>query len=183
MSIASELAEVAKCPPKKGEDEQSYLKRLVTAVNALQDEEWKQISEKAQSWANEAIDAIEAKTDVPAPTGLEDVMKRTAEAAGKKPAAKKTAANGKAPTKAKAPATKKTAAKKSKGEAKVGGRPRFSDDATVRWKTKELPEGNRNKYKDKVKEGMKFGAIRKDKTLFRVTKYWRRKGFIELVGG
>ncbi len=203
-SIARELADLAQITPNKGEDAQAFLSRLAVGVNEADEAEWKKMSGKAQKWANNAVDAIEAKTDIVAPDGLDALMKAAAKAepeeTGKKKTGKKdapaAAAKGKtAKTKTKdEPAAKgkgkkaaakdepKTAKGKGKKAAGPGGRARLSDDLTVNWKKKELPTGHRNKYQKDVPQGTKLGDLRKkNKTLFRAVKFWRRKGFVELV--
>lgn len=59
--IQKELAEAADINPKRGEDHQEYLARLVKGVAALSDKEWDGLSQKAQDWYNDAADAKNAK--------------------------------------------------------------------------------------------------------------------------
>lgn len=59
--IQKELAEATDINPKRGEDHQEYLARLVKGVAALSDKEWDGLSQKAQDWYNDAADAKNAK--------------------------------------------------------------------------------------------------------------------------
>jgi small nuclear ribonucleoprotein (snRNP)-like protein len=58
------LCDAAEIDPKRGEDRQDFLKRLVTAVGKLPDADWDKIDGKAQDWINAATDALNAKKDV-----------------------------------------------------------------------------------------------------------------------
>jgi len=195
MTIAQALVEATKCSPQQGEDVQAYLDRLVRAANALGDGEFEQLPSAAQKWMDDAVGVIESAgegevAEIPEPKGLDKVMKATnggdgepatapkkskKAAAAKKPAAEKKAAPKKAAGKA---------AKKAKPSKAKGGRPRMAADTKVHWKTKpkDVPPGNRNKYFDKIKEGVTVGELRKTKKFYRVARYLSRKGFIELVG-
>jgi len=55
MSVKAQLEALAK--PKKGEDRTKYLNRLVAAIQNIEDDEWEQLSEETQAWANEASKA------------------------------------------------------------------------------------------------------------------------------
>lgn len=59
--IQKELAEATDINPKRGEDHQEYLARLVKGVAALSEKEWDGLSQKAQDWYNDAADAKNAK--------------------------------------------------------------------------------------------------------------------------
>lgn len=61
--IQDELCKVADVAPKRGEDRQEFLKRLLKAVNKLSDADFDKLSEEAGDWANAAADAINAKKD------------------------------------------------------------------------------------------------------------------------
>jgi hypothetical protein len=177
MTIRSELMEVTGIKTKIGENKQAFLRRLVDATNdkkKVPDEAWEKLSAAAQNWVNDANKAIEDKTEIP--------DAGAAGAAEKAPAKKasKSASKTNGATK-KAAAPKKAAGKKAKGKGNGAGRPRMSDEATVKRLVKEPPAGNRNEHWAKVPNGAKMGTIRKNKTLLRVTRYWRRKGFVELV--
>lgn len=166
-----ETTGLTKVEPKASEEPQLFLKRLHAAVDGLPDDVWDAMSKPAQRWSNACTTALDAKTDLPGrPAGAE------AEGSAKKePKPKK---------KEKTMATKaKKNGKAAKGKAKGkngSGRPRIDESATVRWLVKDLPEGNRNEHQAKVPNGTAFAKIRKNKTLLRVVRYWRRNGYIEL---
>lgn len=57
-AIEKELLDVTKMKPKKGEDQQAYLHRLIGVVQDLKDEEWEALSNEAQTWVNDGAEAI-----------------------------------------------------------------------------------------------------------------------------
>lgn len=64
------LAAATEVEPSKRKNETAtspdYMKRLAVAVGELSDEEWKKLPREAQDWYNEAADAIDKKSDIPA---------------------------------------------------------------------------------------------------------------------
>ena len=63
--IKVELQKVTGCKPKKDELEQTYLFRLHEAVQALEEDDWKALTEPAQAWANTAAKAVTAEKAIP----------------------------------------------------------------------------------------------------------------------
>ena len=58
----------------EGEDDQTYLARLVNEINKLDDNGWAGLSAEAQSWSNEAVASITNKTAIADfPDFVEDV--------------------------------------------------------------------------------------------------------------
>lgn len=167
---------------EKDEEEQVFLARLHAAVEGLPDTKWDEMPKPCQEWSNACTVLLDAKKDLPGRAKPKDAGKTDA---GSAPKSKKE--KTKMATTAKKPKTaaKKGAAKKSTARKKVGegGRPRIAADSSVKRLVKEPPEGNRNEHWAKVPNGTTMDKIRKNKTLLRVVRYWRRNGFVELVGG
>lgn len=67
--IQQVLADVTEVEPSKKRDEtitsQDYLKRLAKAVGELPDADWNKLPKDAHDWYNSAVDAAEAKKDLP----------------------------------------------------------------------------------------------------------------------
>lgn len=61
----SQLEDATKISRDKGEETQTYLKRLARAVQDLDDAAWNKLSKDAQDWFNTACDAADAKKEVP----------------------------------------------------------------------------------------------------------------------
>lgn len=136
-TIFSELIAAAKLNPKSGEDEQTVAAKLLTKLNDAPDKVWESLSKKAQKWVNDAVDASEAKEDLPslpgfgeADAGEEDA--KPAKKAKGKPAAKEKAAKGKA----------KASKKAKKGNGAISGKRArlFEDDQVITVLTKENPK-------------------------------------------
>jgi hypothetical protein len=73
-SIFEELCTLFDTKPKKKEDTQSFLKRFMKhAHGELEDNDklWAKMTEPAQDWYNEAVDAMEAKKSLPVPKGMD----------------------------------------------------------------------------------------------------------------
>ena len=62
--IEQELAETAAITPKRNEDRQKYLKRLMLAVSKLPDPDWESLSTEAQDWNNGAAEAHKAGDEI-----------------------------------------------------------------------------------------------------------------------
>ena len=62
--IEQELLEVTALKPKKNEDRQKYLTRLMLAVTKLPDPEWEGLSKDAQEWTNGGAEAHKAGDEV-----------------------------------------------------------------------------------------------------------------------
>lgn len=154
-TILDELLFVSKVKRRKGEDDQAFLKRLALTVDKLGDDDWKELSEEAQVWNNEAIKASDADAEIELPEGMdppddegesdEDVSgeedlgeeEDDVEDASEEPAprarrpAKKTA--GKKRSAAAEPDKKpaRGAAKKTPAKKKAGAAPAASDESDV----------------------------------------------------
>lgn len=63
--VKKELLKATGLSEKKGEDGQALAKRLIRAVSELEDAAWGALSEEAQSWYNDAADALNAKKTLP----------------------------------------------------------------------------------------------------------------------
>lgn len=61
--IETELLKTTDLKPKKKEDRQAFLHRLVDAVQDLDDDDWKGLSTEAQSWVNAGASAIKDEGD------------------------------------------------------------------------------------------------------------------------
>jgi hypothetical protein len=66
-AIRDELVKTSKLTPKRDESEDAFLTRVHYAIaGAITDAEWEALSKDAQKWNNDAADAIDAKTALPA---------------------------------------------------------------------------------------------------------------------
>lgn len=61
--IEAELQKATKINPRKKEGRQSYLKRLIGAVEELKDDAWEELSQAAQEWANEGVSVMKKDGD------------------------------------------------------------------------------------------------------------------------
>jgi hypothetical protein len=77
--ILKELSEATECAKKRGESDQDFYQRLLTAVGELSDKEWDKLSESAQDWNNAGGDALEAKKSIPNPPDMEEQKSEKAE--------------------------------------------------------------------------------------------------------
>lgn len=59
--IQAELSAATEIEPKRKEERQEFIARLMVGVAALGDAEWEALSQEAQDWFNEAADAKNAK--------------------------------------------------------------------------------------------------------------------------
>ena len=64
--VREELEKAIGMKQKKGQDDQAYMKKLSETIDVkLPDAEFDALSEEAQAWQNEAIEAIGSKDDIP----------------------------------------------------------------------------------------------------------------------
>lgn len=56
-ALKKELTDITSCNPKRNEEEQAYLGRLVSAIANLDDSDWDSLSPEAQDWYNDAAEA------------------------------------------------------------------------------------------------------------------------------
>lgn len=117
-TVVAELQDVLGLEAKPGETQEGFSERLARKSNDLTNDEWEALSEPAQVWVNNAIEALDKKRSVALPSGIEEVLsaegvtkapakaKKPVVSKGKKAApmeeAKKKGAKVKAPAKAKA---------------------------------------------------------------------------------
>lgn len=70
--IEAKVSEVTEIKPKRNEDRQDFLRRLVEAASALDDDTWEELDEDAQNWVNTAADAMNANAQtIPEPPDAE----------------------------------------------------------------------------------------------------------------
>lgn len=62
--IEQELLEATNFKPKKNEDRDDYLRRLMLAVSKLKDPEWEVLSTEAQEWTNAGAEAHKGGDEV-----------------------------------------------------------------------------------------------------------------------
>ncbi len=89
--VAEELLKVTKVKKKKGEDHQELADRIVKAIDKLEDDDWSDLSEDAQKWANDAAKKAKAKKpfpDFPDDEDEEGEEEEEEEKSSKKPAKK-----------------------------------------------------------------------------------------------
>lgn len=116
--MQEELMELLKLKPKKGEERQTLLKRIVIAVTALSDEEFSELPKQTEDWANAASRANDKEKPIP---DFPDFKTTDAEGADKESkdmpkTDKKAAAPAKEAKAPKAAAEKKAPAKKGGGK-------------------------------------------------------------------
>lgn len=63
-AIEQELLQVTALKPKKNEDRQKYLTRLMLAVTKLSDPDWEGLTKDAQEWTNGGAEAHKAGSEV-----------------------------------------------------------------------------------------------------------------------
>lgn len=51
--------------PKEGESRQDYLRRFIQAADQLKDRQWDELSETAQQWSQDAVNAVEKGRKIP----------------------------------------------------------------------------------------------------------------------
>jgi hypothetical protein len=65
MSIEKELQELSGVKQNRREEVQSYLERIVKALNDVSDSKYNKLSKAAQDWAEEATEAYNNKDEIP----------------------------------------------------------------------------------------------------------------------
>jgi len=63
-TVAEEILAKTGVKKKVGEKKQVFLAKVLRAVNELPEEEWAALSEAAQQWSNDAVQALEDKVDI-----------------------------------------------------------------------------------------------------------------------
>lgn len=70
--IEAKVIEVTETKPKRNEDRQAFLTRLITEASALDDDAWEELDKDAQDWVNTAADAMNANAQtIPEPPDAE----------------------------------------------------------------------------------------------------------------
>lgn len=64
-AVRKELEKATGVTRNSGEGEKEYLMRIMRKVAALDDKEWKALSEESQDWYNDAAEAVNAKKELP----------------------------------------------------------------------------------------------------------------------
>lgn len=75
VNVNAEILKAADVQPKRNEDRQVFLQRVVRAVADLDDKAWEGLSSDAQDWYNEAADQMNAKKTITEMPGFEDEAK------------------------------------------------------------------------------------------------------------
>lgn len=71
MTVYAELTKATKVPPfGDGDDEQEFLKKLLAKADKVPEKVYNNLTEGAQQWINDAIDATGTKDDLPVPDGM-----------------------------------------------------------------------------------------------------------------
>jgi hypothetical protein len=65
MTPYEELHKKFKLTPQDGESFESFAQRATSKINKLDDDEWRELSEELQTWANSTLKAREAKKELP----------------------------------------------------------------------------------------------------------------------
>ena len=143
-TILDELQALLQLEQANGEAPLSYAKRMAVKANNLKDDEWQGLSEPAQKWVNDALEAVENKTEVPLPEGLEAAAEPEAEEAVAEETEVDPPAGGKKPAKKKAVPKKVTVKKAAKPKASANGAKRgpkggFAGTDKIKILTKENP--------------------------------------------
>lgn len=194
-SVIAELTAVVDVETKSGDTPQAFANRLARAANNVKDDEWQGLSEPTQAWVNAALGAIENKTELPLPSGIEDLdlsgkepeqadLEEAIEKAPKKPKKEKAPKEVKAAKPAKAPKTPKKVAvvNGAKTATPKGPRGLFVATDKIKIVAKENPfrKGSKSadwfaKYKagmtvqDAIEAGVPRHHIRWDRTLGNIT--------------
>jgi len=193
-SVVAELSAVVDVETKSGDTPQAFANRLARAANNVKDDEWQGLSEPTQAWVNSALSAIEEKTELPLPSGIEDLdlsgepkqaeLEDAIEAAPKKPkkGKEKVPKVAKPAKAAKPPKAEKKAKAANGSKTAPGPRGLFVSSDKIKIVAKENPfrKGSKSadwfdKYKagmtvqDAIEAGVPRHHIRWDKTLGNIT--------------
>lgn len=169
-SVVAELSAVVDVETKSGDTPQAFANRLARAANNVKDDEWQGLSEPTQAWVNAALGAIENKTELPLPAGIEDLdlsgeqveLEDAIKASKQKDEKVKKSKGVKAEKVVKPEKPKKEAVAKPKSNGKRGPKGEFPETAKIVLKVKENPHRVKSKDYDKfakLKSGMTLAAI------------------------
>jgi len=139
--IRKELEELTGINKRAKESEPKFLTRLVRAATdntKVSDDDWDGLSDDAQNWVTDAVEAMNNKEDYPAFPDAEDEEKPKASSKAK--------TNGKAKPPAKRAAAKKPAAKKPAAKATA---------KKAKASAKDADDGGASKDKFGLREGSK----------------------------
>lgn len=78
MTVESEVLEATKLKRKTKESEQDFLKRIVETIDDWEDDQFKQLSERARAWHDKAALAVNNDEDIPAFDGAKGKAKAMA---------------------------------------------------------------------------------------------------------
>lgn len=188
-TVYDELSKATEVTPKDGEEAAAFSKRLAKAVDKLGDDEWKGLSDDAQNWVNDVVDAVAKKTKVPTVPGFpgadeddeEEPAPKSAKKADKKAAAKteskdkgKTAAKSAKPAKAEsAKPAAKTKAKGANGASKERplGKRAAIEAAAREGKLPAVPDFSADTHKPWRKRLAEVVALVKAKDIKGLKKY------------
>lgn len=163
-SVVAELSSVVDIAVSKDDTLEDIAENLARAANELKDDCWASLSEPTQAWVNLALEAIQAKKEVPMPEGIEDFDFGSAEEEVEesqpvkkevKEVKKAKAAKVPKPTKAAPP---KTRAKSVEGERR-GPKHKYPDTAKIVVLAKENP------YRENCKSYTAFAKYQKGMTI------------------
>jgi len=120
MTIEAELTKATGLKKKARESKARWAGRLVRGAQDLEDAKWEKLSEGAQQWVNDAVEAMNEENDIPEfPSDEASPAKKTT----KKKAAKKKAAS----KKSKDEEEERTPEPKEKKKPKRGGGQRYRE--------------------------------------------------------
>lgn len=194
-TVVSELQALCALAAAESESQQDFARRLVVKANTIPDTDWETLSSATQVWVNSALEALEAKTALPLPPGIEALgLSEALFDAPSKPKAKKSAPTKKTPSKTSvkaAPASKKKApakpaaksAKQAAGGSRRGPRGNFSlsDKITEVAENPYRAGSKTHPIYNKYRNGMTVAAAIEAGVSRAHIRYDARRGNIKLV--
>lgn len=90
QTVYEELVAATSIEREEGEEKNDFLERLLEGVSALDDDEWKALSQETQEWYNAAAEAYRRDRDLPTLPGMEGDEEGGEEAAKPEPEKKTT---------------------------------------------------------------------------------------------
>jgi hypothetical protein len=69
-TIAQELQDVCKMQPQPGQTAADFMRKLAVKANGLTDDAWEGLSDNAQRWVQNALDAVDGKRPLPRLKGI-----------------------------------------------------------------------------------------------------------------
>ena len=86
MTSLKVLAKASGCKPRKGEDRQEYMSRLVKAILDLPEDDWAGLPDEDQDWVNDSVLNIKAKKPIVDPEDDDEDEEEAPIKKAKKPA-------------------------------------------------------------------------------------------------